>query len=65
MGRKISVKEPTGDERRDLVKKVRFKLQISQEELAKRLGFTKQTVCHWETGKTVVPSVAYLLLKKM
>jgi|GEM_PF-2243706 len=37
------------------IKKFRTKLRLTQEDLAKQLGTTQQTIARWESGKTGVP----------
>lgn len=41
------------------LKEVRFKFELTQDDLAKMLGVSQQTVANWETGKSA-PNIAML-----
>ena len=44
------------------IKRLRATLDLTQSELAKRLGVTQRTVAGWETGAKI-PKVAQLALE--
>lgn len=44
----------------ETLRKRRYDLNISQEMLAKRMGFSKKTIRHWETG-VMEPTMRSLL----
>jgi len=44
------------------LKELRFKLELTQDVLAKTLGVSQQTIANWETGK-VTPNI--LVLKEI
>lgn len=47
------------------IKDLRKKLAISQEEFARRLGVSLQTISRWELGKTKPSQMARRLLDDM
>jgi DNA-binding transcriptional regulator YiaG len=46
-----------------IVKETRVKLGLTQVQLAKELGVTKQQVCNWETGARKITKQTELALQ--
>jgi len=45
----------------EMLKQVRSDAELSQEEIAERIGVTRQTISNWETGKSY-PDIASLII---
>lgn len=45
-------------------KKIRESLSYNKTKIAREFGVSYQTVWNWENGKTKIPKMAQLLLKK-
>ena len=47
----------------DDIKRIRFKLGMSQKEFAELMGISKPTIERWESGKTEITGPIVLLMK--
>lgn len=47
------------------IERIRRRLKLSQDDLAKRLGVTRGAVSHWELGRRKVPGPVERLLKQI
>lgn len=43
----------------------RVNARMTQGEVAKKLGKTKQTIVNWENGKTIIDTANFALLSKI
>ncbi len=47
------------------IRQLRRDLNLTQAELAERLGLNPSTVCHWETNRSSPTGPAELMLRQM
>lgn len=52
-------------ETKDVIRELRTKRGLSQDELAEKIHVTRQAVSRWETGETVPNTETLLLLSKL
>ncbi len=47
------------------LKALRKRLKLTQKQLAKVLGVSKQTIANWESGRIEVPKTSEIALKSL